>query len=424
MIDEKESILKELDHLERTYKSGLIGESEYIKHQKTLNKKLNDLIKAKVNKEKQKEFIEKTLGWDIMAVNKTVNKKKVDEKVDDVDNKYDNKRNDKPYNTQEDKKSQNKRSMHSDAKKSDSKPKSDAKTLDESNQKDKHILKEESFKKSIKNKHAGKDHKSRQEKNKSVEKPDNRNVKDESDIKSDIHDEGKIISNNLKRNNLEKNKKVKKHDKSEKEELNVETFNTNQQKSKIWNWLIVILLFILIWQSYNLFFVSSPQASPQGGSLTIYEYTDFACDYCAEVQKALRDVYDYYQGNVQIELKHYPISNGDVSLQAAYYVECMRKVAEKRYDFLFQRHLYDKGDDLKRSDFADFIGTFDIDSNALGACLDSSFPEEQVSQDIKDANELGITSVPTVVIGDKKIVGAQPFEVYKYYIDQELKVQQ
>jgi protein-disulfide isomerase len=58
--------------------------------------------------------------------------------------------------------------------------------------------------------------------------------------------------------------------------------------------------------------------------------------------------------------------------------------------------------------------------DAFNECLESRRYVDEVEADYEFAVNLGIRSTPTFFVNGIPVVGAQPFEVFKNLIDQEL----
>jgi predicted DsbA family dithiol-disulfide isomerase len=61
-----------------------------------------------------------------------------------------------------------------------------------------------------------------------------------------------------------------------------------------------------------------------------------------------------------------------------------------------------------------------LDTDSFTECIDSNRYEEEVQADFDYASQLGIRSTPTFFINGIALVGAQPYDVFKQVIDQEL----
>ncbi|MCI0398165.1 MAG: DsbA family protein, partial [Chloroflexi bacterium] len=58
----------------------------------------------------------------------------------------------------------------------------------------------------------------------------------------------------------------------------------------------------------------------------------------------------------------------------------------------------------------------------FGECLDSGRYEEVLNADFAEAQQLGITGVPTFFVNGRLVLGAQPFSVFQRIIDNALPV--
>jgi protein-disulfide isomerase len=61
-----------------------------------------------------------------------------------------------------------------------------------------------------------------------------------------------------------------------------------------------------------------------------------------------------------------------------------------------------------------------LDAAKFNACLDSHKYAPVVEKDIAIGNEAGVNGTPAFFINGRMISGAQPFEVFKNIIDDEL----
>lgn len=62
-----------------------------------------------------------------------------------------------------------------------------------------------------------------------------------------------------------------------------------------------------------------------------------------------------------------------------------------------------------------------LDPAAFDRCLDEGKYTQRVNDEAAEGQKLGVTGTPTFFINNTKLVGAQPFEVFKSAIDAALK---
>ena len=64
--------------------------------------------------------------------------------------------------------------------------------------------------------------------------------------------------------------------------------------------------------------------------ITIVEYSDFQCPYCAKAAKSMRDLKDKYKGKVKVVYKHFPLSFHPFAKPAAEYFEAVALVDQAK----------------------------------------------------------------------------------------------
>ncbi|MEK6866027.1 MAG: DsbA family protein, partial [Thermoproteota archaeon] len=75
--------------------------------------------------------------------------------------------------------------------------------------------------------------------------------------------------------------------------------------------------------------------------------------------------------------------------------------------------------------FKGFATELDLNQEQFNSCLDSGKYIEEVSNDLRDGKDYGVTGTPGFFIGNEemgfvKLNGAQPFEAFKSVIDSQL----
>ena len=68
----------------------------------------------------------------------------------------------------------------------------------------------------------------------------------------------------------------------------------------------------------------------------------------------------------------------------------------------------------------DGAGKLGLDRAAFEKCLDSSKHQAVVKAAFESGEKLGVNSTPTIYVNGRPLIGAQPYEVFKQVIDEEL----
>ena len=73
------------------------------------------------------------------------------------------------------------------------------------------------------------------------------------------------------------------------------------------------------------------------------------------------------------------------------------------------------------SDIKKWADESGLDMSKFNQCLDSEKYKNEVEKDFTDGSAAGVNGTPTLFVNGKKVVGAQPFAVFKGLIEEELK---
>ncbi len=167
-----------------------------------------------------------------------------------------------------------------------------------------------------------------------------------------------------------------------------------------------------------------PLRGNPSASVTIVEYSDFQCPFCARAYKmveeqALKD----YGDKVRLVFKNYPLAMHPWAESGAVASECARRQGAetfwKTYDFLFQNQHDITPQNLKEK-VEGVVRDAGKDVAAFDACFDNKAALDVVKADQQEGTDLGVRSTPTFFVNGRKVEGAVPYETLKSAIDQAL----
>lgn len=75
---------------------------------------------------------------------------------------------------------------------------------------------------------------------------------------------------------------------------------------------------------------------------------------------------------------------------------------------------------LSRNAYIQYAADLELDGEVFQACLESGKFDDFIQEDMDFSLNLGVRSTPTFFINGIAVVGAQPIDVFKQVIDQEL----
>ena len=190
---------------------------------------------------------------------------------------------------------------------------------------------------------------------------------------------------------------------------------------------------------------SAPQAGPQAPSpiadvdvgdayvkgnknakVTIIEYSDFECPFCGRFySQTLGQLEKEYidTGKAKLAYKHLPLPFHPDAQKAAEASECAGEIGGNdgfwdMHDAIFDSMAIQAGiavPDLKR-----MAGKIGLDQGKFDSCLDNGDMASKVQAHAAEAAKLGASGTPSFFINGVKVVGAQPFSVFKTTIDAAL----
>jgi len=162
---------------------------------------------------------------------------------------------------------------------------------------------------------------------------------------------------------------------------------------------------------------------PNNAKVTIVEYSDFQCPFCAKGYTTLeQQVLKEYGDKVKFCFKDFPLAFHPWAEPAAIAAECVREQKAdaywKVYDGFFQNQKDINPTNV--NDKALEFGGAEIDKAKFNDCFDNKKTQAGVKADQAEGGSVGVTGTPSFVINGRLLVGAQPFEQFKAVIDDEM----
>jgi len=146
-----------------------------------------------------------------------------------------------------------------------------------------------------------------------------------------------------------------------------------------------------------------PARGNPAAPITIVEYGDFQCAYCAVAARTLNEVLEKYKDRVRFIYKHNPLA--ETSMPGAVSFEAIAKQdVVKAWEF--HDLLFDEQENLKRgkNTLQQLQQQVGIDVSRLESDLDAA--RLQVVQDKKEAQQFGFTGTPVFLVNGIPLYGA------------------
>ena len=151
--------------------------------------------------------------------------------------------------------------------------------------------------------------------------------------------------------------------------------------------------------------------------VTLIEYSDYECPYCARAEATIKDVLDEYGSKIYFVYKDFPLPFHNNAQKAA---EASRCALEQNKYWEYHDALFKNQQSLDTNSLKTYAKSLGLDEAKFSECLDSNKYTEKVKQDMEEGQSKGVTGTPTFFVNGKMLVGAQPFDAFKEIIDKEL----
>jgi protein-disulfide isomerase len=162
----------------------------------------------------------------------------------------------------------------------------------------------------------------------------------------------------------------------------------------------------------------APVKGAKDALVTIVQYSDFQCPFCGRVEPTVAQVMKEYQGKVRVVWHDLPLPFHPNALPAAIAARAAKDQGKfwEMHDKIFadQQH-------MDRPTYEKYAQELGLNMGKFKAALDAEKGKEAIQQDGASGGKIGARGTPAFFINGKFLSGAQPFEMFKTKIDDELK---
>jgi protein-disulfide isomerase len=163
---------------------------------------------------------------------------------------------------------------------------------------------------------------------------------------------------------------------------------------------------------------NGPSKGPAGAPVTIVEFSDFQCPYCARLIPTLDQLKAKYGDKVRIVFRQYPLNFHQFAQKAAEASLCAHDQGKfwELHDAMFGNQQALAVEQLKAK-----AAELGMNSEAFNACIDTGKHAEVVAADFKEGAAAGVSGTPAMFVNGRFISGAVPLEQIAEVVDDELR---
>ena len=166
---------------------------------------------------------------------------------------------------------------------------------------------------------------------------------------------------------------------------------------------------------YEISVGDAPSLGPEDAPVTVVEFSDFQCGYCARVVATMYRLREYYGDRVRVVFKHYAFNPRATGAHIAAEAAHRQGAFWGMHDLIFRNQR-----DLADSRYLAYAGALGLDIEQFQRDRRSRETRQRLVLDGEQALDLGINGSPAFFVNGRLVAGARPFAFFREIIDEEL----
>ncbi len=158
---------------------------------------------------------------------------------------------------------------------------------------------------------------------------------------------------------------------------------------------------------------------PDNAKVTLIEYSDFQCPFCARHKGTIDEIIKEYGDKVRIVYRHFPLSFHPEAQKAAEASECAAEQGKfwEMHDKIFAANEAGTMSVAKWKEIAKSLG---LNTKQFNDCLDSGKYASKITEQMAAGSAAGVEGTPATFVNGELVSGALPFSQFKQIIDSYL----
>src|SRR5882672_1886110 len=154
--------------------------------------------------------------------------------------------------------------------------------------------------------------------------------------------------------------------------------------------------------------------------VTIVEWSDFQCPFCARVEPTLKQILETYKDDVRIVWRNEPLSFHPNAMPAA---KAAMAAARQGNDKFWKMHglMFSHQNELSEEKYGEWAKQAGLDLKKWRADKESPEIAALIAKDSSYGQSVGADGTPSFFINGKALSGAMPFDSFKPIIDEQIK---
>ncbi len=144
----------------------------------------------------------------------------------------------------------------------------------------------------------------------------------------------------------------------------------------------------------------APGLGDESSLVTLIQFADFECPYCAEMMHTMQKLQARYPKAVRFVYRHFPLDFHPNAYIAAEYAQCAN--AQAKF-WPFHNLIYQHYDSLTPESIKEYAIQAGIDPRMLQQCIDEGNGRNEVEADLASASEVGVQATPTIFVNGREV---------------------
>lgn len=170
-----------------------------------------------------------------------------------------------------------------------------------------------------------------------------------------------------------------------------------------------------------------PTRGPKDSAVTIVEYSDFQCPFCAKAERIVADeLLPAYGDKVRFVYKQFPLTQIHPWAEGASLTGlCVLRVAGNDAYWKYHAAVFEKAQSIQaegaETELAALAKSAGADPAKVKECLDKGEMKAALQATLDEAESIGVNSTPMFFVNGRRLSGAMPLESFKALIDPMLE---
>ena len=168
-----------------------------------------------------------------------------------------------------------------------------------------------------------------------------------------------------------------------------------------------------------------PSKGNPKAQVTVVEYSDFQCGYCARAANQVTDFLKDYKGKVKFFYKQFPLSFHKWAEEASIASLCVYDQSNEKF-WKFHDAIFEKQGEIKVADakktLEELARGLGVDMKKYNECVKSEQAKRRVALDMEEGKSIGVSGTPTFVVDGFVISGGANIKAIRNAVDYRLSL--